>query len=43
MKLGIHLSSFTYGVPASELGAAIGRIDTQQTALSYYASMGMSE
>ena len=26
MKLGIHLSSFTYGVPASELGATIGRI-----------------
>lgn len=26
MKLGLHLSSFTYGVPADQLGATIGRI-----------------
>ena len=26
MKLGLHLASFTYGVPVNELGAAIGRI-----------------
>lgn len=26
MKLGLHLSNFTYGVPASELGAKIGDI-----------------
>jgi F420-dependent oxidoreductase-like protein len=35
MKLGLHLSNFTYGVPVEQLGATIGRIVTEADAAGF--------
>lgn len=35
MKLGLHLSNFTYGVPVGELGATIGRIVSEADAAGF--------
>jgi F420-dependent oxidoreductase-like protein len=35
VKLGIHLSSFSYGVPVQELGATIGRIAAEADAAGF--------
>jgi F420-dependent oxidoreductase-like protein len=35
MKLGLHLSNFTYGIPVAELGATIGRIVSDADAAGF--------